>query len=45
MLEREEDATKTYLAGIEAATQNGDLHARAELQSALLEAEGLGFDD
>lgn len=45
MLERDDDATKTYRAGIDAATQNGDLHARAELQSALLEAEGLGFDD
>ena len=39
------DAAPTYRAGIEVAGRSGDLHARAELQSALLEAEGLGFDD
>lgn len=44
-LDRDDAATDAYRAGIDAATNNGDLHARAELQSALLEAEGLGFDD
>ena len=33
------------LLSIAAATAAGDTHARAELQSALLEADGLGFDD
>ncbi|WP_412060678.1 tetratricopeptide repeat protein [Rubrivirga sp. IMCC45206] len=41
-LGRDADALDTYRAGIGAATSAGDLHARAELQSALLEAE---FDD
>ena len=44
-LGRDDDALATFRAGIAAATEAGDLHARAELQSALLEAEGLGFDD
>ena len=44
-LGRDGDALATYRAGIAAATEAGDVHARAELQSALLEAEGLGFDD
>ncbi len=44
-LGRTPDAVRTYRAGIDAATRASDLHARAELQSALLEAEGLGFDD
>ncbi len=42
---RSDAATNTYRGGIDAATKLGDLHARAELQSALLEAEGIGFDD
>ncbi len=44
-LGRDGDARDTLRAGIQAATAAGDAHARAELQSALLEAEGLGFDD
>ena len=44
-LGRDADALATYRAGIAAATAAGDTHARAELQSALLEADGLGFDD
>lgn len=44
-LGRTDDAVRTYRAGIDAATKASDTHARAELQSALLEAEGLGFDD
>ena len=44
-LGRDGDAQSTLNAGIDAATAAGDTHARAELQSALLEAEGLGFDD
>ncbi len=44
-LDRTGEAIMTYRAGIDAATKNGDLHARAELQNALLEAEGIGFDD
>ena len=44
-LGRDDEARATLRAGVDAATQAGDAHARAELQSALLEAEGLGFDD
>lgn len=44
-LSRADAAIETYRAGIDAATKKGDLHARAELQNALLEAEGFGFDD
>jgi len=44
-LGRDDDALATYRAGIAAATAAGDAHARAELQGALLEADGLGFDD
>ncbi len=43
-LGRDGDALRTYREGIAEATRAGDLHARAELQSALLEAEGLGFE-
>ena len=43
-LGREDDARRTYREGIAEATRAHDLHARAELQSALLEAEGLGFE-
>ena len=45
LLDRDDDAQATFRAGIDAATAAGDAHARAELQGALLEAEGLGFDD
>ena len=44
-LGRDADAEATYRAGIDATTAAGDTHARAELQGALLEAQGLGFDD
>ena len=44
-LGRDDDALATYRAGVDAATRAGDAHARAELQGALLEADGLGFDD
>ena len=44
-LGRDADALAIYRAGIAAATAAGDTHARAELQSALLEVDGLGFDD
>ena len=44
-LGRSESAAAAYRAGVEAATRAGDLHARSELQGALLAAEGLGFDD
>ena len=43
-LERTADAVETYRAGIAVANTHADFHARSELQSALLEAEGLGFD-
>ena len=44
-LGRDDEALATYRAGVLAATEAGDAHARAELQGALLEADGLGFDD
>lgn len=43
-LNRREAAADTYRAGIAAAQRLGDAHARAELQGALLAAEGLDFD-
>lgn len=39
------DAVATYRRGIEVAGRQRDAHARAELQDALLKAEGVGFDD
>ena len=44
-LDRTEDAIRAYRIGIEWAGRASELHARAELQSALLEAQGIGFDD
>ena len=44
-LGRDDDARSTYRAGIDAAGRANDAHARAELQGALLEAEGVGLDD
>ncbi len=38
-------AMDTFRRGIEVAQAQMDIHARAELQSALLEAEGFGFDE
>ncbi|MDX1438435.1 MAG: tetratricopeptide repeat protein [Rubricoccaceae bacterium] len=43
--DRLENAQMTYRTGIEIATSKNDAHARAELQSALLESEEHGFDD
>jgi Flp pilus assembly protein TadD len=34
-LGREEEAREAYSAGVEAASQKGDAHARAEMQAAL----------
>ena len=39
------EAITTYQAGIAQAQEQNDFHARAELQSALLEAQGLGEDE
>lgn len=44
-LGRTDDAIRTYQTGIEQAARASDLHARSELQGALLEAQGIGFDD
>lgn len=44
-LGRTENAVQTYKAGIEKAVKQRDFHARAELQDALLQAQGIGFDD
>ena len=44
-LGRDDQAREVLSAGVRAATAAGDTHARAELQGALLEADGLGFDD
>lgn len=44
-LGRTERAVETYRQGIAVAGRLRDAHARAELQDALLKAEGLGFED
>ena len=44
-LSRKQDAIRTYEAGIQVAQQQRDAHARAELQDALMSAQGIGFDD
>lgn len=44
-LGRKADAVATYRRGIEVAGRQRDAHARAELQDALLKAEGIGDDD
>ena len=41
---RTEEAIDTYRAGMHVAMDVTDFHARSELQSALLEAEGMGAD-
>lgn len=43
-LGRTEDAIRTFRSGIRQATEQRDLHARAELQDALLRLEGIDFD-
>jgi len=40
-----ERAVATYRDGITIAKEIRDFHARAELQSALLEAQGFGFEE
>jgi tetratricopeptide (TPR) repeat protein len=44
-LGRRPDAIAAYQAGVRVAGQQRDAHARAELQDALLRAQGVGFDD
>ena len=44
-LGRQDDALATYQHGIEVATEARDAHARAELQDALLHAEGVGWEE
>lgn len=44
-LGRKEQAIATYRTGIAAAQRLRDFHARAELQDALMNAEGVGFED
>ncbi|MCH8276475.1 MAG: tetratricopeptide repeat protein [Bacteroidetes bacterium] len=43
-LEETEKAIKTYARGIEVADEVSDPHAKSELQSALLESQGYGFE-
>jgi len=43
-MDRTNEALQIYRTGIERAGVLGEQHARAELQSALMEAEGFGFD-
>lgn len=45
LMDRKPDAIRTYQAGIQQAGKLKDFHARAELQDALLTAQGIGFDD
>ena len=45
LLNRNAEAIATYQQGIEVATKLREFHARAELQDALLRAQGIGFDD
>ena len=40
-----EAAAETYRTGIRVAERQRDRHARSELQAALLELEGIGYDD
>ncbi len=44
-LEMNADAIQTYQTGIRMANDLKDFHARAELQDALLTAQGIGFED
>ena len=44
-LGRKGDAIRTYQRGIQIAQTRRDAHARAELQDALMSAQGIGFDD
>ncbi len=42
---RREDAISTYKAGIDVARTHREVHALSELQDALLNVEGIGFDE
>ena len=42
---RKEEAKATYRRGIAAARRLRDVHTASELRDALLQAEGIGFDD
>jgi len=44
-LDRTEDAIAIYQRGIHIAEQIKDFHARAELQDALMQAQGIGWDN
>ena len=44
-LDQKSEAIETYQAGIRVANELRDFHARAELQDALLTAQGVGFED
>lgn len=44
-LGRKAQALATYRTGIDVAQRLRDFHARAELQDALMKAEGVGFED
>ncbi len=43
-LDQNERAIRVFKNGINVAGAQSDMHARAELQSALLEAEGIGYE-
>jgi tetratricopeptide (TPR) repeat protein len=44
-LGRKADAIETYRTGIQQADLAREQHFKSELQAALLEAQGIGFDD
>jgi len=44
-LDRTDDAKDIYRTGIRIAEEQRDAHARAELNDALLQLDGLGWDD
>ncbi len=44
-LGRKEDAMQTWKQGVAVAGQQRDTHAQAELRDALMQMEGIGFDD
>lgn len=44
-LDRLDDARATYRTGMDVAKRQSDFHARGELNNALLQLEGLGWDD
>ncbi len=44
-LERKDEAAGTYRRGIEAARRQRNLKDLSELQDALMQVEGIGFDD